>query len=78
MREEILIILKEIRGDIDFSKETKLLSDEIFDSFDIIALLASISEKLNIEIDVDDITEENFNSYESICKYLERNGGNKK
>lgn len=78
MREEILKILKEIRGDVDFSKETKLLSDEIFDSFDIIALLAAISEKLHIEIDVDDITEENFNSYESICEYLKHNGENKK
>lgn len=72
MRKEILKILKEIRGDIDFLNETKLLTDELLDSFDIISLVAAIDEKLNIEIDIEDITEENFNSYELICNYLEK------
>lgn len=78
MEKEILEILKEIRGDLDYTKETRLLTDEVFDSFDILSLLAAVSEKLHYEIDVEDITEENFNSYEAICKYLDGKGENKK
>lgn len=78
MEKEILEILKEIRGDLDYTKETGLLTDEVFDSFDILSLLAAVSEKLHYEIDVEDITEENFNSYKAICKYLDGKGQNKK
>lgn len=74
MEKEILEILKEIRGDLDYTKETRLLTDEVFDSFDILSLLAAVSEKLHYEIAVEDITEENFNSYKAICKYLDGRG----
>lgn len=71
MRQEVLNILVDILGNLDFSKETGLLTDEIFDSYDIILFQAAVSEKLCIEIEIEDITEENFNSYEAICRYLE-------
>lgn len=72
MKKKILEILRKIRSDLDYTKETGLLTDEVFDSFDILLLLAEINEKLHIEIKVEDITEENFDSCEAICKYLEK------
>lgn len=72
MEQEILEILKDVRGDLDFTKETKLLTEEVLDSFDILSLLDAISERLQIEVEVEDITEENFNSYKAICRYLEK------
>ncbi len=72
MDKEILEILKKIRPDVDYEKERRLLSDEIFDSFDVICLIAELSEKYSIEIDMDDVTEDNFNSYVDISKMVQR------
>lgn len=71
------MILKEIRPDIDFEKEEGLLTDEILDSFDIVCLLSTLDEKLGITIDIDDVTEENFDSYKKLCNYLVEKGEEK-
>ena len=74
--EKLLEILKEIRSDVDFEKETKLIDDAIIDSFDIISIISEVNEAYDIEIDVLDISPENFNSaaslLELINKYLDR------
>ena len=70
--EELLKLLSEVRPDVDFQKEKKLIDDEILDSFDIIAIENEIDEAFGIEIDMDDLEPENFNTveaiYELICK----------
>ena len=70
--EELLKLLSEVRPDVDFQKEKKLIDDEILDSFDIIAIVNEIDEAFGIEIDMDDLEPENFNTveaiYELICK----------
>lgn len=39
MRDTILEILEELRPDVDFEKETKLIDDKILESFDIVSLV---------------------------------------
>ena len=73
--DKLLQILKEVRPDVDFEKETKLIDDEILDSFDIISIVSEINDEFDIDINVDDLLPENFNTagaiYELITKLQE-------
>lgn len=60
--EKILEILKSIRSDIDFEKETKLIDDGILDSFDIVSIVAELCEEYDVTITIDQLEPENFNS----------------
>ena len=68
MREELLKILNKIRPDIDFEKENQLLSGEILDSFDVMLILADLSDVFNIEIDPDNVNEMYFDDITGIEK----------
>lgn len=72
MREEIIEILKTIRPDIDYGIDRNLVSDGIFDSFDMVLLLAALSERYSIEIDSDDITEQNFDNVEEMANLVKK------
>lgn len=73
--DKLKAILEEIRPDVDFEKEENLVDGNVLDSFDIITLVARISEDMGIEIDVDDILPENFNSLKAMEKLLEKHIG---
>lgn len=70
--EKLLEILEDIRPDIDYKSEKQLVDGDVLDSFDIIAIVNELNEAFEIEIDVDDLEPENFNTieaiYELICK----------
>jgi acyl carrier protein len=63
---ELLEILNSIRPDVDFEKETKLIDDSILDSFDIISIVGELNEHYDIEIDVEDLEPDNFNTAKAI------------
>ncbi len=73
--DELKQILEEIRPDIDFKKETSLIDDGVLDSFDIISIVGELNMTYDIEINVEDLLPENFNSmeaiYELVCKLQE-------
>lgn len=73
--DELKQILEEIRPDIDFEKETCLIDDGVLDSFDIISIVGELNMTYDIEINVEDLLPENFNSmeaiYELVCKLQE-------
>lgn len=63
MIEKIYEILEGIRADVDFKKEgQKLIDDGILDSFDIIAVVGELNEEFDVEISVEELLPENFNS----------------
>ncbi len=66
MREKILDILLNIRPDVDFENEKALIDDRILDSFDILAVVAELDEEFDVEINVQDLLPENFNSVEGL------------
>lgn len=70
--EKILKILKQIRSDIDFEKETALIDDGVLDSFDIVSIVSDLMEEFEIEISIDDMIPENFNSVSAINELVER------
>lgn len=69
--DKIKKILKEIRPDIDLECKT-LANDGVLDSFDIVTLISEIIAEFDVEINVEDIVPENFNSVEAIYNLVER------
>ena len=72
MRETILEILSDLRPDVDFEKETKLIDNGIMASFDIVSLVAELSEEFDITIRPKDLVPENFNSLDAMQALVER------
>ena len=70
--EQLLKVLEEIRPDVDFKSEKNLIDGGVLDSFDIISIVNGLDEEFDIDIDIDDLEPENFNTieamYELICK----------
>ncbi|MBR6257176.1 MAG: acyl carrier protein [Lachnospiraceae bacterium] len=73
--DELLSIMSGIRDDIDFTKETKLIDDELLDSFDIISIVSEVNEHFGVEINVDDLLPENFNSAEALYALIKKMQG---
>ncbi len=70
--EKVLEIVKGIRGDVDFENEKLLIDDGILDSFDIISIVAEFNEAFDIEIDVEDLEPENFNTVEAMWDLIQK------
>ena len=65
-KEQLLKIMEEVRPDIDFGKENRLVDDGVIDSFDIISIVGMIDSQYGIEIGVDDLMPDNFNSVQAL------------
>ena len=72
MKEKLLSLLEDVRPDVDFKSETKLIDDGILDSFDVISIVQSVGESFGVEIDVEDLEPENFNSADAILDLIEK------
>lgn len=69
--DKLMEILQDARPDLDFDKETKLIDDEILDSFDIITIVGEINAEFDININVGDLVPENFNSAKAIWELVQ-------
>lgn len=69
--EKLIEILNSYCNGVDFNTCETLIDDEILDSFDLVGLTGEIMEAFDIELDVDDIIPENFNSAKAIMKMIE-------
>ena len=69
--EKLIVILEDIRPDLDFATETKLIDDGILDSFDIISIVSEINDEFDIEVNVADLLPEHFNSADAIWKLIQ-------
>ena len=70
--EKLLDILNQIRSDIDYENENALVDDGILDSFDIVSIVSELSMEYDIDISIDDMTAENFNSAEAMLDMITR------
>lgn len=64
--EKLLKLLEDLRPDVDFNEEKKLIDNSVLDSFDIVTLVGELNEEFEIDISVDDLVPENFNSVENM------------
>lgn len=75
MREQIIEILTEICPGVDFEQETSLIDDGLIDSLGIVAVVTDLMDTFDVQLGVDDLTPENFNSVDAICQLIERAQG---
>lgn len=71
MREKVIKILEDVRADIDFNNLTqKLIDDEMLDSFDIISIVGELNEAFDVDISVDELLPENFNTPDAMVELI--------
>ena len=68
----LLEILNDLHPDVDFETCDTLIDDEILDSFDIVSLIAEISNEFDVTISAGDIIPDNFNSAQALWALIER------
>lgn len=72
MKEDLRAILEEIRPDVDFDNETELIDGGVLESMDIVAIVGEIKEAFDVNIGIEQLTPENFNSEEAILELIEQ------
>lgn len=73
--QKLIEILTEICPGVDFNEEKALVDDGLIDSFEIVSIVAEIMDNYDIELDVDDLLPENFNSAEAMMQLIEERRG---
>lgn len=73
--EKLLKILEDIRPDLDFSTEDKLIDNALLDSFDIISITTEINDQFDINISVADLLPENYNSAKAMWELIQQYTG---
>lgn len=72
MRETLLKVLANAKPGFEFEGKTDLVDGGYLDSFDIITLVADLNEEFGIDIPVEEIVTENFNSVDRVLAMVER------
>ena len=72
MMDEILTILQDLHPDVDFESCDTLIDDGILDSFDIVTIIAEISDAFDVKIGAEQIVPENFNSAAAMFRMIRR------
>lgn len=70
MKEKLLEILAGIRSDVDFENSTALIDDGQLESLDVVALVGELNDEFDIDITVEDLIPENFNSIDAMMKLI--------
>lgn len=70
--EKLLELLKGVRPDVDFENETELIDDGILDSFDVVSIISEIDDRFDVQIRINELDPENFNSAEAIWNLIQK------
>jgi acyl carrier protein len=70
--EKIRQILKEVKPSVSLEGVHDIVESGYLDSFELMALISMIGDEFGVEIEVDEIVPENFNSVEAIAAMVER------
>ena len=68
--DKLIEILSKLDSDVDWENEKCLIDDGLIDSFDIIALVGDLNRAFNVNVEIEHLTPENFNTVDSILKLL--------
>lgn len=70
-KERIAAIMKEIKPTKDLTDVQNLVEGGFIDSFELMQLITTLSEQFSIEISIDEITPENFNSIDAMSAMVD-------
>lgn len=70
MKEKVVEILSDIRPDVDFETETQLITNGVLESFDILSIVAELSDEFDVTIRPKDLVPANFNSVDAMVEML--------
>ena len=70
-QEKLLKILTETCRGVDFQQVTALIDDGILESLDIVTIVSEIMDEFEVELNVEDLLPENFNSLEAMLELIE-------
>lgn len=71
MKERLLHVLEDCCPGVDFETETALIDDGVLESLDIVAIVSEIMNEFEVELNVDDLLPEHFNSAEAMLALIE-------
>ena len=69
---ELIEILSELHGDVDFATEEGLIENGILNSLDIVSLITEISDRFDVQIPAEEILPENFDSATALWALISR------
>ena len=72
LQNQVKEILKQIKPTKDLSTVTDIVEGGYIDSFELMSLIMSLNETFGIEVDLDDMTPENFNTVDAIAALVAR------
>ena len=70
--EQLLEMLRDMHPDIDFLTAERLIDGHILTSFDVVSIVAELSETYGVELGAVDIVPANFNSARALFALIER------
>lgn len=70
--EKLLKLLKGVRPDVDFENETALIDDGLLDSFDVVSIISEIDDVFGVQIRINELDPDNFNSAEAIWNLIQK------
>lgn len=70
--DKLIELLKGIRPDVDFENETELIDEGILDSFDVVSIISEIDDVFGVQIRINELEPENFNSAEAIWTLIQK------
>lgn len=69
--EKIIEILSSLKSGVDFSSAERIVTDKVIDSIDIATLITMIEEEFDIEISMEYMENENFDSAQAIWEMVQ-------
>ena len=71
MRDTIERILSELCPGVDL-ESASLIDDGLIDSFDLVSLVGELMDQFDVELTVEDLLPENFNSVDAMVELIAR------
>ena len=71
MREKLLDLLSACCPGVDFEHETALIDDGLLESLDIVTIASEIMGEFDVQLNVDDLLPEHFNSADALLALIE-------
>lgn len=72
MKEQLIGILSQLKGDVDYANQKNLVDDGIIDSLILTRLIVELEDAFDIEIEMEDLVSENFNSVDAMIELITR------